>query len=324
LRAEWWFKKRPEILDQELYPVWLITGLQRTGTTKLQRLLAADPENRPLLSWEALNPVPLDEDAQETKKRIRIARTSEYALKIMAPDFFAIHPVEHLAPEEDILLLDVSFLSTTAEATMDVPSYASWLEKTDQSPAYHYAVKLMKALQWQRPAKRWVLKSPHHLEFFLEAAKSFKNIRVLWTHRNIYECIPSFLSMVAYSRALFSKNIDEQSIANHWLRKTGYMLDKAVKYRINGPSNIHFTDIDYHHFVADTMAVLHQVYEHTGGINAELKETFHKTDQQNNHGKYGNHLYKLEDFNLHKKDVLGSTGSYLQFLQDHHLTQSKS
>ena len=71
LRAENDFKKHPEILEQELYPVQLICGLQRTGTTKLQRLLAADPENRVLLSWEALNPVPLSDKPNEKEERIK-------------------------------------------------------------------------------------------------------------------------------------------------------------------------------------------------------------------------------------------------------------
>jgi len=48
---------------------------------------------------------------------------------------------------------------------MHVPAYAAWLETTDQSAAYVYGAKLLKLLQWQRPGKRWVLKSPHHLEF---------------------------------------------------------------------------------------------------------------------------------------------------------------
>ena len=60
LRAEKWLEQHPEILEEELYPVKLICGLQRTGTTKLHRLLAADPDNRTLYSWEAINPVPLD------------------------------------------------------------------------------------------------------------------------------------------------------------------------------------------------------------------------------------------------------------------------
>ena len=122
LRAERYFRKFPEILEQDLYPVMVIVGLQRTGTTKLQRLLSADPDNRVLKSWEAINPVPIHEQKRKVDKRVKIAKTSEKALRYMAPGFFAIHPVEHNAPEEDILLLDVTFLSTTPEATMHVPS----------------------------------------------------------------------------------------------------------------------------------------------------------------------------------------------------------
>ncbi|MGB3076112.1 MAG: hypothetical protein WBB36_12355, partial [Chitinophagales bacterium] len=71
LRAENDFKKHPEILEQQLYPVQLICGLQRTGTTKLQRLLAADPDNRVLLSWEAINPIPLSNKPSEKEARIK-------------------------------------------------------------------------------------------------------------------------------------------------------------------------------------------------------------------------------------------------------------
>ena len=128
LRAEYWFKKHPEILDAELLPVVMITGLQRTGTTMLHRLMASDPDSRALFSWEALYPSPLIEGARSgPDPRISMARTSEKGLRYIAPEFFAIHPVEHDAPEEEVLLLDVSFLSTVAEAILYVPSFKNWL-----------------------------------------------------------------------------------------------------------------------------------------------------------------------------------------------------
>ena len=62
-------KRHPEILEQELLPPVFITGLQRTGTTFLQRLLAADQTNhRALLSWEALNPIPLQRKNEQQKR----------------------------------------------------------------------------------------------------------------------------------------------------------------------------------------------------------------------------------------------------------------
>ncbi len=287
LRAEEHFRLHPEILEQELYPVTMIVGLQRTGTTKLQRLLAADPDHRVLRSWEAINPVPLDMGSHSDKKRIRIAKTSETALKYMAPGFFAIHPVEHQAPEEDILLLDVSFLSTTPEATMHVPSYAEWLEKTDQSPAYAYAVKLLKLLQWQQPGKRWILKSPHHLEFLDLVEKYYGDVNFLWTHRNVNESIPSFLSMVSHSQVIFSDHVKKEEVAHHWIRKAGYMLRKGLEYRNKPGNSVKFTDIHYKEFIAEPIKILKEVYSYNGGWKPYLEETFRQADSRNPRNKYG-------------------------------------
>ena len=59
LRAERLLREHPEIRDLDLGKVIVIAGLQRTATTTLHRLIAADPGVRALRSWEALNPVPL-------------------------------------------------------------------------------------------------------------------------------------------------------------------------------------------------------------------------------------------------------------------------
>ncbi|NIN58976.1 MAG: sulfotransferase, partial [Xanthomonadales bacterium] len=163
LRARALFDQHPEIDAIDPGRVLVIAGLQRTGTTLLHRLLGADRRIRAVLSWEALNPVPLD-GARERERRIRQARRAEQGLRYIAPEFFAIHPVEHDMPEEDVLLLDVSFMSQSAEATMRVPSYARWLEEHDHLPAYRYLRQLLKVLLWQHGAPALLLKSPHHLE----------------------------------------------------------------------------------------------------------------------------------------------------------------
>lgn len=325
LRAEDLFKKHPEILAQDLYPVMMVIGLQRTGTTKLQRLLASDPDNRALLSWEALNPAPIKGDMKDGKERIKIARISEKALKVMSPGFFAIHPVEHLAPEEDVLLLDVSFMSQTAEAITHVPSYAAWLEETDQSSAYAYMVKLLKLLQWQRPGKRWVLKTPHHLEFLDLADKHFGDVQYIWTHRNVYESIPSFLSMVSYSRVMFSNEVDKHEVAEHWVRKNGYMLDKALAFHERNGHRIQFTDVPYQELVKDSIEVLHRIYaDRKEPISLELEQIFKESNTKNHQGKYGRHLYSLEDFGIDENDVDKHTKKYQEFQKKMNTTNLSS
>lgn len=321
LRAEDMFRRHPEILEQPLLPVWVILGLQRTGTTKLHRLLAADDDNRVLLSWEALNPVPFEHRTSNIEyrtskidRRIGIAKTSENALRLMAPGFFAIHPVEHNAPEEDILLLDTTFLSTTPEATTHVPSYAAWLEKTDQSMAYAYMVKLLKLLQWQRPGKRWILKSPHHLEFTDLIDRHFDEVHFLWTHREVTDCIPSFISMAAHSRVIFSDHVDGNAIARHWIRKTGFMLQKGLDYRLKNQHKKQFTDIFYDDLVKSSPDVLARIYSLDGGITPELLDRFAKAENDNPMRKYGIHEYRLEDFGAKKEDILENTVGYRNFV----------
>ena len=314
LRAEHWFKQHPEILDQEILPTMVIIGLQRTGTTKLHRLLTADPDNRVLRSWEAINPAPFHSGLLKKDRRVRSARTTEKALRMIAPGFFAIHPVEFTAPEEDILLLDVTFLSTTPEATAHVPSYASWLETVDQSSAYEYGGKLLKLLQWQHPGKRWILKSPHHLEFLPLVEKYFHHPRFLWTHRDINECIPSFLSMVSYSRSIFSERVSMQEVSDHWVRKTSYMLKKGLSFRNQPGKQDLFTDIAYQELVSDPISQLERVYRLFGGIPDSLRQRFLKAEAANPYGKYGIHEYSLRDFNLDTDELKNRNPAYLNLL----------
>jgi hypothetical protein len=312
LRAEHWFKKFPRILEQEVLPPVIIVGLQRTGTTKLHRLLTADPGNRVLRSWEAINPAPFSLDHKGMDRRIRVARTTERALRLLAPGFFAIHPVEHTAPEEDILLLDATFLSTTPEATAHVPSYAAWLEETDQSHAYHYASKLLRLLQWQEPGKRWILKSPHHLEFLPLVRKYYGEPYFLWTHREINECIPSFLSMVCHSRSIFSNEVRIGEVAEHWVRKTAYMLKKGMFFRQQEGHREYFTDVLYDRLVKDPLIQLTGIYERYGGIPDDLAERFRIAESNNPRGKYGIHEYSLSDFGLEGEDLIRRNQDYYQ------------
>lgn len=312
LRAEHWFGKHPGILDQEILPTIVIIGLQRTGTTKLHRLLTADPGNRVLRSWEAINPVPFHSGLRKKDRRMRSAKTSEKALRMIAPGFFAIHPVEFTAPEEDILLLDVAFLSTTPEATAHVPSYATWLETIDQSYAYEYGGKLLKLLQWQHPGKRWILKSPHHLEFLPQVEKYFNQPRFIWTHRDINECIPSFLSMVSYSRSIFSDQVSMQEVSHHWVRKTSYMLEKGLSFRNQPGKSELFTDIAYQDLVHQPMVEMERIYEIFGGMPESLQDRFLRADAANPYGKYGIHEYSLQDFSLGPDELKNRNTAYMK------------
>jgi hypothetical protein len=321
LRAEQLFGEHPEILDLEIRPPIVITGMQRTGTTLLQRLLAADPDTRALLAWEALNPAPYlaernsGRDPRGLKResrdpRIRIARISQWALARMAPDFFAVHPVEAEAPEEDVLLLDYSFLSTVPEATLRVPSFSRWLESQDVLPAYRYMKKLLQLLQWQRPGKRWVLKSPHHLEYLDALVTVFPEARIIHTHRDPAVTQASFCSMIAHGRGVFSDAVDPEEIGREWLRKVGRLVKRALEARRRLGED-RFLDVYYRDLVRDPMRQIERVYGFIGlSLSGETREKIELARSSNVRHRYGIHNYRLEDFGLTRKMVAEEFAEY--------------
>jgi hypothetical protein len=303
LRAQALFEKHPEILAEPITSPVFIVGLQRTGTTMLHRLLAADPGLRSLASWEALNPAPLPRRPwQRRDPRVGAAVLAEKGLRYLAPDFFAIHPVEAEAPEEEVILLDYSFLSTVAEATLHVPTFAAWLEKQDQTPAYAYMKKLLQLLSWQERRDRWILKTPHHLEWLDTLLAVFPDAKIIQTHRDPVKTLASFCSMIAHGRGVFTDEVDVREIGEHWARKTQRMVSRAMATRERADAGS-FLDVSYYDLITDPMAQVERIYQFIGrpltGIRAHM-EASRKENPQNKHGKHG---YRLQDFGLDRATV---------------------
>lgn len=299
LRAERLIGKHPEILDLDLGRTVLIAGLQRTGTTLLHRMIAADPGMRELRAWEALNPAPLPgETAGSSPRRVRIAELAERTMAYLAPDFMVVHPIEHDAPEEDVFLLDLSFMSQSPEATMHVPAYSQWLERQDHTRCYRYAVTMLKLLQWQRPAAHRVLKTPNHLEHLEVILKAIPDSCVVQTHRDPKKSVTSFLSMVAHARGILSDDVDTAAIAGHWLRKSHRMIQRSMEVRSRSGEE-RFIDVFYADLLADPLGELRRIYEHAGiELTPAAQEAARAATLRERRNRCGRHVYAPESFGL--------------------------
>lgn len=310
LWAEHWFKKYPEILEQEVLPIVLITGLQRTGTTKMQRLLSGIPGARALMSWEALYPAPV-KTWEETKIRVGRTRRNEKAVKWISPTFHSIHPIHTDQPEEDVLLLDVHFMSSSSEAIMQVPSYAAWLDQQDHSEAYRYEKKLLKLLQWQRGGKFWVLKSPHHMEYLDIVAREFPDTHVVWMHRQVEACIPSYLSMLFYSRSMFSDYVNMEALKKHWIHKLAIMVEKGMDFRESSSEKI--IDVSFQQFMKSENDVVSRIFDQLK-FAQELDQP--KPTHPLNNSYRSNHTYNLKDWGLNSVDLNSQFSEYITFISN--------
>ena len=309
LRIEDQFKQHPEIDDIDLGTIILVTGLQRTGTTLLQRLLNAHPKVRGISGAEALMPVSAgDERAQRARKRRAVL--AQKAVSYLSPEFMAIHPVGHDQAEEDVLLLDLNFMSQSAEATMTVPSYSRWLEAQDHTQTYEYFRRVLRLLSWQRPRSAWVLKTPHHLEYLDVFAKVFPEATVAQTHRDPRIALASFCSMVAHGRGIFSDSVDPAEIGRHWCYKTHRMVQRASGARAETPTE-RFVDVSYYDLMADPIAEVRQICERAGiGFDSNDERAARQYLAANPKDRFGKHDYRLEDFGLSPEVVDETFAAY--------------
>ena len=297
LRVEQLLKRYPEIHDIDLGSIILITGLQRTGTTLLQRLLYSNPQIRGVSAVEALEPVPpgnVKERGNSARKRRAIL--AHRVISYLCPQFKTVHPIDCDAPEEDVMLLDLNFMSQAPEAIMHVPTYSRWLEAQDHTQTYEYFCKVLKILSWQRRARHWVLKTPHHMEYLDVFLKVFPHAVVVQTHRDPRKTLPSFCSMVAHSRAIFSDCIDPHEIARHWCRKTRRMVELSMQARDRRNSGP-FVDVSYYDLLRDPMAQLRRIYQCAGiGFGEEAMRIAEQYMNANPQNRFGKHAYQLSDF----------------------------
>ena len=305
-------RREPDIENIQIGAPLVIAGLQRSGTTLLHRLLAADPDTRALRSWEAVAPLPHPaQRAGKPDRRMAEAEMATRALKYLAPQFFAIHPIDAHAPEEDVLLLEFSFLSQVPEAMLHVPSYARWLDQQDPLPAYRLLKTLLQILHRQQGGTRWVLKTPAHLEHLDALLQVFPDARIIQTHRDPSRTAASYASMLAHGHGVFSDQVDAVGVARHWQAKNARMIERAMAVRDAHPDS--FLDVMYADLMRAPMGEIERIYAFAGlELTAGVRAAIEQARSDNRKDKHGAHRYALADFGLEPATVAQDYAAYLQ------------
>ncbi|WP_445161279.1 sulfotransferase family protein [Mycobacterium sp. Dal123C01] len=278
LRTQEWIRRHPEILEERVAAPIVVVGMMRSGTTLLQRLLAADPRFICAYGWEVVEVAPrLDYQftgPDVADPRIAISEAREAKSRELAPDLFAIHPMYAAEAEEEIVFLADAFLSHVPESGAHLPHYRSWLDEQDFSPAYHYLHRMLQFVQWQKrqrcpggglQAQRWVLKSPAHLGYLDVLRAQFPGLHIVHMHRDPRTTIASGASLNATLHAMHADTVDRHRVGAQWLERMGWTNDRAMAIRDGWQDDTAVvTDIGFDDAVADPIGQVARVYDAVG------------------------------------------------------------
>lgn len=259
-------KRHPEILDEQVDVGVIIVGLPRTGSTMLQRLLAASPQATAMVWWETVFPLPRDDSgAADIAARKADAKALSDQLVAASEGFEAIHPMDAFAHDEELPLIEQSFISNIPESMLYLPSYGEWLLGADQTKAYAELHEWLKILQWQDPSRRgrkWILKAPHHLTAVRTTLDTFPGAIIAMTHRRVDHVMGSYYSMVA---SLTSGNTDadlSREQAAHWTQRLRRNLVDMIPVREERPER--FFDIQYRALLSDPVGSATAIFQAAG------------------------------------------------------------
>ena len=308
-------KDNPEILDEEVNVTAVLTGLPRTGSTILHRMLAAAPNLTAVKWYETQNYVPLEGEVRgDPAPRLEAAKgVLAYMLEAI-PELMSIHPMDIEQPDEEVIILGQLFSSSMIESTYFAPDYAEWLSHQNSRKAYDDLIQILQSLQWQMPSRKgksWVLKTPGHLMGLQTVLDVFPNAKIVMTHRNPLSTIPSYCSMEASLYKMGSTDISNTEIGAYWMARLEEWLDNFMKVRANTDAS-RFIDVNYKALLESPTEEGLRVLEAAGiSESPEIKAGMEEWIEANRREHRAAHKYSLQDFGLDEGDILTKYGAYI-------------
>ncbi|MHC3002877.1 sulfotransferase family protein [Gordonia sp. GN26] len=306
--ASW--KANPEHADVEITRPIFVTGLPRTGTTALHRLLAADPDHQGLEMWLAEFPQPRPpRDTWADNPVYQQIQAGFEQHHVENPEFMGLHYMDAGEVEECWQLLRQSVTSISYESLAHIPSYSRWLAEQDWTPAYQRHRKNLQLIGLNDPGKRWVLKNPSHL-FALDALMAaYPDALVIQTHRAPSTIIASMCSLAEHATPGWSTTFTGDQIGQDqlelWSRGLREFSRAREKY---DPAQ--FLDIDFTDLRSDPMGTVERVY---AALDTPMSDAARAAvtalDEESKSGaRKPQHRYQLSDYGLDEATVAAAFG----------------
>jgi len=280
-----------------------VTGLPRTGTTALHRLLVADPAHQGLELWLAEAPQPRPPRAAWADNPVfRYIQAGCERHHVEHPEFMGVHYMAADQVEECWQLLRQSMRSVSWECLAHLPSYSAWLRGQDWTGAYRRHRRNLQLIGLGTD-RRWVLKNPSHL-FALDALLAvYPDALIVQTHRAPGVAIASVCSLTAQASAGWSGTFTGGAIGRDQLELWASGLERFAAERTrHDPAR--FFDVRYEDLVRDPLGTAESVYGYFGlpfsGAAADAMRQLAAGDASPGRPS---HRYTLSEFGLTEETV---------------------
>ena len=290
----------------------IVTGLPRSCTTVLQRLLAVDPQFQFIDSWLAHAPQtrPTGDPRHAASFQRARARLDDWFRQV--PHMRSAHDMAVDDPEECIEVLRQEFVTNRFGCTFNVPSYDRWWLAQSEGASYQRWADVLRLLGAAEPERRWLLKNPGHIGEMDRILALFPDACIVHTHRDPLKAMPSVASVVHMAHQTSEGPASDPLIVGPretlvWSRGMQHMLETRRRH----PGRFH--DVYHHDYVRDPLVVVKGIYARFGlELLPAVERAMQSWIDANPQGLHGEHHYTLERFGLRENDVREAFDPYIQ------------
>jgi Sulfotransferase family len=263
----------PSVLSRPIQAPVFITGMPRSGTTFLHRLILQDPSTAAPLLYQLVYPYGLRNNSLGTALRKMWVSVQLGFFRMIAPELNALHPIALNAPEECTDITAQVFQSSRFDSMFRVPSYSGWLQRCGFLEAYRFHRRFLQHLDAQLPGRRWVLKSPDHLFALDDMRKVYPDARLVFVHRDPVRVLASVAKLTEILRRPFARSVDRweigRQVAASWMDGS----ERMSRVSASGESVLH---LHYRQIVSSPLEAVRAVYQHcgmelTGEVEARMR-----------------------------------------------------
>ena len=254
-------RQTPAVLTRPIERPIFITGMPRSGSTFLHRLLVRDPAVAAPLSWRLVHPHPSAAGRLgESLNRARV-QAQFYLMRLLAPELNKLHEVAAGEPEECTDITAQVFQSLRYDSVYRVPSYQSWLQRHGHVEAYRFHKRFLQHLDAQSPGRRWILKSPDHVFALDDVQTVYPDAQWVFIHRDPVAVLASVARLTEVLRRPFAHHVDRleigQQVCASWLDGAERMMRAAAA----SDSILH---LHYREVISDPEKAVSRLFRHAG------------------------------------------------------------
>jgi hypothetical protein len=302
----------------------IITGLARSGTTLLHRLMSEDPTTRSAYTFEMEVPIPpmtLEANPMEDP-RIKSSEDVIGTVSRLAPGFLEKFAESHFwsatnMEESLIYMLAHNGIHTMNSFTAGKTYLDALCRIEDKRPAFRYERLFFTMLDAYRPAKsHWTLKAPVYALFFPIIFEEYPDVRVIITHRNPLVALPSLCRLLESWCIAFDQDgsFDKHRFGKLVQKYVGKGLMVPYSYRKeHSEKERQIYDCMYTDLFSDPIAVVRKIYEKFSLLYTdEFEQRMMVYLENNKQGKYGRHKYSLEEYGFNGESVYQGYRDYME------------